>query len=505
MIVLADNPNSKGSQLESLTLRLLQHRNYRNCTANVMANGAEIDVRGELELAALGPARTQQLICECKAHKAVMDITQWCKFLGKVFHQEICAQAEVAGCFISLSGVNGHVQGNYDELRRHRGSITLVHGDDLLAIVREIIPFITLPEINGLVRAMTPRTASRFEPAYHEGAIYWIVVFSGGDFTVFTANGSPVVGEEATRLTPMVEAELDVSSFIDIPAEVHAKRRGALARTLVTATLFKANGSLKGLDGFEQVDDFSPQELRGAAQQLIDEGHLRLENDGKCSVPVVKKPNGDFISTELYRILYGAEFPICVLDSDFYQRHINRALLDEVCSIQQGMLIAEAEVDEVLELLQLSPSALAQALTPMQMIVTARKQAQPQPQVDRFHQDYFRQAALEAFERDFRNPALAEFYHENKALREIETTTQLKLKSEVRVLKVAEFTERVAIVRVADAYGGGFLHVAMLADAPQPWENWRAENSEPEGLAGDGSADHEGEGTANSGNKDIGG
>ncbi len=28
MIVLADNPNSKGSQLESLTLRLLQHRNY---------------------------------------------------------------------------------------------------------------------------------------------------------------------------------------------------------------------------------------------------------------------------------------------------------------------------------------------------------------------------------------------------------------------------------------------------------------------------------------------
>ncbi len=79
-----------------------------------------------------------------------MDMTQWCKFLGKVFHQETCTQAEVAGCFISLSGVNGYVQGNYDELRRHRASITLLHGDDLLSLVREIIPFITLQEINDL-------------------------------------------------------------------------------------------------------------------------------------------------------------------------------------------------------------------------------------------------------------------------------------------------------------------------------------------------------------------
>ena len=90
MIILAATPNEKGSQLEALTQRLLRHRGYENCTTNVMANGAEIDVRGELPLRGLGADRRQKLICECKAHKAVVDMTQWCKFLGKVFHQEVC-------------------------------------------------------------------------------------------------------------------------------------------------------------------------------------------------------------------------------------------------------------------------------------------------------------------------------------------------------------------------------------------------------------------------------
>jgi hypothetical protein len=470
MIILADTPNSKGSQLESLTLRILQHRRYRNCTANVMANGAEIDVRGELEVAGLGTPRTQQLICECKAHKAVMDMTQWCKFLGKVFHQETCVRAEVAGCFISLSGVNGYVQGSYDELHRNRNSITLLHGDDLLSLVREIIPFITLQEINGRIRAMTPRTASRFEPAYHEGAIYWIVAFSGGDFTVFTANGSPVVGEEATRLTPMVMAELDVSCFVDIGAEVQAKRRTASARSFVVVSIFDANGRIQGLNNFQQVDDFSPQELRDAAQQLIDEGLLRLESDGTCCIPVVNTPNGDSISAELYRTIFGADFPARVLNANFYRRHVNRALLDQICNIQHGMPIAEAEVEEVLQLLQFSPQALAQSLTPMQMIVTAREQDLPDPRLDQFHQDYFRQAAFGALKRDFRNPALAEFYHDIHALREIETTTHLTLKTAERVLKEAEFTERLAIGRADESLGVRFVHVAMLAGAPQPWE-----------------------------------
>lgn len=470
MIVLADNPNSKGEQLESLTLRLLQHRNYRNCTTNVMANGAEIDVRGELPVAGLGPARTQQLICECKAHKAVMDMTHWCKFLGKVFHQTICTEAEVAGCFISLSGVTGPVQGNFDELRRHRSSITLLHGDDLLSLVCETIPFCSLQDINHRVQLMTPRVASRFEPAYHAGAIYWIIVFSGGEFTIFAANGSPVDDDVATSLSPMIEAELDVSSFVDVRAEFEAQQRAQLARTLVVATLFNGNGSVQSLDRFEQIQDFSPEELRESAQQLIVEGHLYLGDDGRCYVPVESTSNGDRISVELYRILFSTAFPTRILDADFYQRHINQALLSEICGIQSGLPVAESDKSELIQLLQLSPSALAQALTPMQMIVTAREHDQINKHVDRFHQDYFHQAALEALKRDFRNSALAEFFHESKGLRELETTTTLKLKSEAGVEKEAGFTERVAIGRAAESLGGRLVHVAMLADAPQPWE-----------------------------------
>ena len=470
MIILADSPNSKGAQLEALTLRLLRHRSYENCTTNVMTNGAEIDVRGELPLAGLGHTRRQQLICECKAHKAVIDMTQWCKFLGKVFHQETVTEAEVAGCFISLSGVNGHVQGHYDEFRRHSDRISLLHGDELLQHIAEIIPFVSLQDIGRRVASMTPRTVSRFEPAYHNGAIFWIVMFSAGEFSIFAANGQTINEEIAIQLAPMIESELDVSTYIDIQAEVQAQQRVQMARTLVVATMFNANGSIDSLESIPQIEDFSQEELVDAAQQLINEGHLILGDDGRCIVPVTPTAQGDLISLDLYRVLVRTAFPTRVLEADFYQRHINRALLDEVCTVQCGLPLRDADVEELIELLRLSPSALAQTLYPMQMIVTARQHDPAHQDVDRFHQDYFRQAALQAFKRDFQNRALAEFYHDNRGLKELETTTVLVLKSGSTILSRAEFTERVGIGRAAESLGGGVVHVAMLPDAPQPWE-----------------------------------
>lgn len=481
MIILAATPNEKGSQLEALTQRLLRHRGYENCTTNVMANGAEIDVRGELPLRGLGADRRQKLICECKAHKAVVDMTQWCKFLGKVFHQEVCEEAEVAGCFVSLSGVNGHVQGNFDELSRHKQSISLLHGDDLLKLVAEIIPFVTLSEISQRSSTITDRTVSRFEPAYHEGAMYWIAVFSGGKFTLFNADGSHVDSDNGERLAPMVESELDVSSYIDIHKELRAQQRAASARVHVIATLFDRDGSIEGIDRFEHVEHFQPQELRDAAQALVDEGLLSIDEQGRCAVTTTTSDEGDLVPPQVYLTLFATAFPSSVVNTDFYQRHINRAMLKEICTIQGGLPLPEEDIDEIISLLQLSPSALAQALNPMQMIVTGREKGVHNKQFDRFHQDYFHQAALEGLRRDFRTPAFADFFHEKRGLRELESTTKLVFKSKDKVEKEAEFTERVGIGRAADSLGGGLLHIAMLKDSPQPWEQQTEQTSAESG------------------------
>ena len=489
MIILAETPNDKGAQLEALTQRLLRHCGYENCTTNVMANGAEIDVRGELPLPSLGQTRRYKLICECKAHKAVMDMTQWCKFLGKVYHQEVCGESEVAGCFISLSGVNGHVQGNFDELRCHRTSISLLHGDDLMKRIEKIIPFVSLSEVSRRTSAMTDRTASRFEIAYHDGTLYWVVVFSGGEFTMFTADGSPVESGIAEQLAPMAESELDVSSYIDIKKELQARQRATFARTLVVATLFECDGRIKGIDSFGQIDDFSPLELQEAAQGLCDEGHLIIDGDDSCAIPLTSTEGGDHISPELYRILFGSALPNRVLSTDFYQRHITRAMLKDICKIQGELPLRDEDAEEIISLLRLSPSALAQSLTPMQMIVTGRESDVRNESCDNFHRDYFRQVALESLKRDFRNPALAKFFHEKMGLRELETATRLVLKSEVKIEAEAEFTERIAIGRAADSLGGGLIHIAVLKGFPQPWEKKQPQGSgEEEQVDGEATA-----------------
>lgn len=51
------------------------------------------------------------LICECKAYRSSVSITDWLKFLGKVFVEE--CQDKVEACFIVLSGGNEYVAGSY--------------------------------------------------------------------------------------------------------------------------------------------------------------------------------------------------------------------------------------------------------------------------------------------------------------------------------------------------------------------------------------------------------
>lgn len=468
MIVLAATPQEKGKQLEALTMKLLRHRGYQNCTTNVMANGAEIDVRGELPIPGLGSIRSLKLICECKAHKTAMDMTQWCKFLGKVFHQEVCSQTEVAGCFISLSGVNGHVQGNYDEFLAHRKSVTLLHGDELLKLVSEIVAFVSLKRISQMISAVTDRTASRFEPAYHDGSVYWVVVFSDGEYTLLSGNGEGIEEGLASKLLPMLEGEIDVSHFVDIYREKKAKLRRIIGRAIVISELFCNNGYLKLDLPLREVGDFKTDELKTCGTSLVEDELVQL-SDNAWVVPIKKTETSEKVNLELYRQLLSV-LPVGVLHCDFYRKYINRELIGEVCSVQCNLPLREEDKDELVEILRLSPTALRQALHPIPMIVNGRKDDPPTNFVDDFHRSYFRQTAIESLCQDFQTPQLSEFYHDVIGVMELETTLSMKLKSEIKIVKDASFTRRLAIGKASESLGGGWLLLSILENSPQPWE-----------------------------------
>ena len=84
--ILGENNDSRGSQLEALTERILNCLGYENIIKNRISHGGhEIDVEARLPQPSIAESSVTRLICECKAHNAPIGINDWLKFLGKLF------------------------------------------------------------------------------------------------------------------------------------------------------------------------------------------------------------------------------------------------------------------------------------------------------------------------------------------------------------------------------------------------------------------------------------
>jgi len=86
---------------------------------------------------------SRRLIAECKAWATPINLPDWLKFLGKVFVEEAKVGNEVEGLFVSLSGVNGAVRGNYDSLRQRKNNVVLLESEQL---TEEISKLYNLPQ-----------------------------------------------------------------------------------------------------------------------------------------------------------------------------------------------------------------------------------------------------------------------------------------------------------------------------------------------------------------------
>lgn len=88
LIALGATPQERGTQLEDLTAALLSHFGYAHVTEQeISTGGAEIDVVAERRTLGIGENRVERVICECKAHEVPAGITDWMKFIGKVYDE----------------------------------------------------------------------------------------------------------------------------------------------------------------------------------------------------------------------------------------------------------------------------------------------------------------------------------------------------------------------------------------------------------------------------------
>ncbi len=481
MLVLGKNPNEKGEQLETLTLDLLKSLTYVNCTTNIMTGGAEIDVKGQLPLPGPAGTRFQSLICECKAHRTVVDMTQWNKFLGKIFFQEASENQEVGGCFIALSGVNGHVQGNYDELCQHRHTVSLLQGDAILSAIARICPLSLPQQFSDSVRCLTQRVVMRYEAAYYNKTIYWVVIFDHSDFTILSGVGTPLDRAVAEPLVPMVQGELEAQNYIDLQVEALAQRRAAMAKAIVLGTLFEQDGSVPTIEVLTDlavnstmdanVDALSVAEASRAASVLIQDSLVATEeSSGRCFIPTTEQDGVSLVAPEVYRILLSGGCRVSVLGCRYYDEHINSALLREICKIQANLPLEESHRDKAIQLLRWSPMALLRAVQPMPLLTQKGVDRTVPSPIDKFHVDYFFRTLFDSFRNEFGESALNRYYYEIRQLRELEICSQIKVKSEAAVALQDEVCERYRIAPADKSFGGGLVTVLLVNSAPQPWE-----------------------------------
>jgi len=487
MLVLGKSNDDKGTQLESLTHRLLSEMGYQNVVTNLIsAGGEEIDVSADIAVPTIGGAQMRRLICECKAHKNVISSPDWLKFLGKVLVEEALLAGEVTGCFIALGGVNGNVAGNYDKLKARRPNITLVTGDTLLNEVSRLYELCGAEKIISVLRQHTTRQYRALEIAYYDGKLYYVVLLENDVYTILDAQGRVLEGEIISELRPLVENVLSAHTYIDLGEEAQAIRRCTQAQKSVLSQLIIGGGTIEmtGLDGGQDFN-FTTAEFEKAVEELAARGWV-VQSDGLPLLSLLPEDDDQFYErlAEIYHFLLGGEARFNlpgVLKSSFYTRHINVKMVGQIQRIQGGLPLSETDVEDAVKLLRWSPSAVLWAVQPDEMFVNYRtdEKFKSDVQVDRFHRNYFFRELYRSLRHDLTHPLGRAYLLDDCHIREIETSQKVIVKSSTGIQLASDLHERLGIGQTADGYvgpdGSSYILLLLLEGAEQPWEvpAWR--------------------------------
>ena len=143
VFVYGKTSDDKGHQLEALVAAILKNLGYSKITLNERgAGGHEVDVTATKK-EPIGEDTT--LICECKAHKSLVEMTDWLKFVGKIYlaHRK---DGRAQGLMVALSGVNGSVMGNYKDIKEDK-FITLITNEDIHEYITQLHPLLPEKEV----------------------------------------------------------------------------------------------------------------------------------------------------------------------------------------------------------------------------------------------------------------------------------------------------------------------------------------------------------------------
>ena len=175
LYILGKNSDDKGTQLEQLTVRILESQRLQNIQTNIQGSGGnEVDVTAHL-LQPIG-VKTEEVkvIAECKAYNDPINMSDWLKFIGKLCYANK-KTSHTIGIMICLSGANGAVVGMYNENHIADQTVQLIANGDLINLISTCFEVEQEIKVRERIVAMSYDNIYEMNLLFYDKKIYWAI------------------------------------------------------------------------------------------------------------------------------------------------------------------------------------------------------------------------------------------------------------------------------------------------------------------------------------------
>lgn len=425
LYILGKNSDDKGTQLEQLTVKILEHQGLEDITTNIQGSGGnEIDITAYSQTTiGIYPQKTK-VIGECKAHKAPINITDWLKFIGKI-HYAREMEANVIGIMVCLSGANGAVVGMYNEKHNNDNTIQLIANRDLVNLISDCFDIEAEAKVREKHASMSYGDIDEMNLLYYDKKIYWVTSFMDGKYTISNAKGLPMKKEELNDIFSLIAnySPYSQDSFIDIREHQETKQHlTTINMVLLTILVNGFSGTLN--ETARQIkkndDTIDPNIL----EMAITQNPFVVYNKEEDIVILQNEESIDIV--DFYRYILHSGCPLDLVTSNLYQNHINQELLYKIQKIQYGIEIPQEKIDDCIFFLKHSPSALLRAITPNGLF-HAYEVVKSQENMKALYVSYFVKMLTDSFVEDVKDQSLSSMYDDYFKINKIRVSSNIEI------------------------------------------------------------------------------
>ena len=427
LFILGKTSDDKGTQLEQLTVRILEKQGYKNIQTNVQKGGGnEIDVTAYKTIEAGIKPQTIKLVAECKAYDKPIDMNAWLKFKGK-FDYEKEGNPHAAGMMICLSGANGPVLGLYNEKHNNDQTIQLIADSDLISLLSACYELAPETKVRERLVAVSYCDIFEINLIYYDKCLYWATSFMDGKYTLSYSSGQPITKEEFSKISPFIAnyCPYIAENFVDIRDYIEVQQHlTAINMVFLTALANGFSGSISEVSQHIQNKKKNDPIDIDVLEMAIKQNPFVIYDKGSNIVRL--KDDKEFDIIDFYRFVIYQGCPVELISSEYYQEHIDNKFLDKILQIQYGLEIPDDKRDDCLFLLKCSPSALLRAITPNELFhgYTAAKSLD---NMRNLYINSFMRMLIEGFIDNFYNPALSDVFFDKFNITDMNLSSEIKI------------------------------------------------------------------------------